>query len=158
MECGPDEIWRSAYVDYTAGLYDLAVQEFSEFQSKFPTDPRAGEAQLYKGNALYAQKKYEPAIVEYDMFLQKYPENVNTKTALLKKGLAQADNNDVKGATATLQQVVKQFPRTVEATNADQARGGGTVANEDTPLIRRHGQREYPTGTLAGEHIIPRFK
>jgi len=117
---GPDEIWRSAYVDYTAGLYDLAVQEFSEFQSKFPTDPRAGDAQLYKGNALYALKKYEPAIVEYDMFLQKYPENDHTKTALLKKGLAQADNNDVKGATATLQQVVKQFPRTVEAANADQ--------------------------------------
>jgi TolA-binding protein len=112
-----EETWRTAYVDHVAGNYDLAMRGFSEFQEKFPTDPRAAKAQIYKGDGLFAQKKYEQAVIEYDMFLQKYPQNEDTKTALLKKGLAQAESRD-QGATTTLQQVVKQFPGTQEASNA----------------------------------------
>jgi tol-pal system protein YbgF len=115
---GADEVWRAAFVDFSAGNYDLAIQEYSDFQAKFPGDPRTPEAQIRKGEALSAQGKFDQAVIEYDLFLQKYPESSNTKTALLKKGLAQAEMKDVPKATQTLQLVVKQYPNTVEATAA----------------------------------------
>ncbi len=114
-----DETWRTAYLDLTSGNYDLALQEFAEFIAKYPNDPRAPRAQIYKAQCLFESKKFEQAIVEYDTFLQKYPESEDTKTALYKKGLAQSEINDPK-AQATLQSVVAKYPNSVEATNAKQ--------------------------------------
>lgn len=114
---GPDDSWRSANLDVIAGNYDLALQELSDFQNKYPNDPRAAKAQLFKGDALVGEKKYEQAVIEYDTFLQKYPENEDTKAALYKKGLAQAEY-DPKAAVATLQQVVAKYKGSLEAQNA----------------------------------------
>src|SRR5262245_50839329 len=88
---GPDDLWRTANVDYTVGNWDLAVSGLQEFLSKYSNDPRAADAHLRLGDALTAQKKYEAAFAEYDFVLQKYPESDKTRAALLKKGLAQAD-------------------------------------------------------------------
>jgi tol-pal system protein YbgF len=115
---GPNEVWRSAYLDYSAGNYDLAAGGLQEFISKYPTDPRAPEAHLLLGDTLRAQKKYEPALAEYDFVLQKYTENDKTRAALLKKGLALAEANQPQQAIATLNEVVKKFPGTSEANSA----------------------------------------
>jgi tol-pal system protein YbgF len=116
---GPDDLMRKAVGDYLAGNYDLAMSGFQEFLSKYPNDPRAADAQLSRGEALFNQKKYDIAIVEYDLFLQKYPQNDKTRTALYKKGLAQVEQKDPQAVT-TLNRVVKEFPGTSEATNAQQ--------------------------------------
>jgi tol-pal system protein YbgF len=115
---GPNDIWKGAVVDVLTGNYDLAIGGFREFLSKYPTDPRAGEAQLSIAEALFSQKKYEQALTDYDLFLQKYPGHDKTGTALLKKGLALAEQNQPQLAIATLQQVVKEFPKTSEAETA----------------------------------------
>lgn len=114
---GPNDLWRTAYVDYSAGNWDLAISGLQDFLSKYPNDPRAPEAHLRLGDALAAQKKFDQAIPEYDFVLQKYPESDTTRAALLKKGHAQAETNP-QLAIATLNEVVKKFPGTVEATNA----------------------------------------
>ncbi len=116
---GPDDAWRAAKLDMTVGNYEMAAGEMADFQAKYPTDPRSADAQVAKGDALFALKKYDQAVIEYDTFLQKYPQNDNTKTALYKKGLALAELNALN-ATTILQQVVKQYPGTVEATGAAQ--------------------------------------
>lgn len=115
---GPDDLMRTAMVDYLAGNYDLALSGFQEFLSKYPDDPRAGEAQLSRAEAYFNQKQYDRAVVEYDLFLQKYPGHDKTKTALYKKGLALAEQDQPQQALTTLNQVVKEFPNTSEATNA----------------------------------------
>jgi tol-pal system protein YbgF len=115
---GPEDIMRKAMVDYLAGLYDLALEGFQEFLTKYPNDPRAPEAQLSRGEAFFNQKKFDQAVIEYDVFLQKYPENDKTRTALYKKGLALAEQNQTQPALATLDKVAKDFPNTSEATNA----------------------------------------
>jgi tol-pal system protein YbgF len=112
-----DDLWRTAYTDYSAGNWSLAVGGFQDFLSKFPTDARAAEAQLKIGDAYKEQKKYDAAIDQYDIVLQKYPDSDKTKTALLKKGLAQADANQPQ-AIATLTDVAKKFPGTQEAISA----------------------------------------
>lgn len=115
---GPEDLMRTASVDYVAGNYDLAISGYKEFLTKYPSDPRAPEAQLSMGNALFNQKKYDQAVIEYDLFLQKYPQSDKTVSALYKKGLAQAEQNQPQQAVATLNLVVKQFPNTSEASNA----------------------------------------
>jgi len=115
---GPEDLMRNAMVDYISGLYDLAVEGFQEFLTKYPNDPRASEAQLYRGEAFFNLKKFEQAVLEYDVFLQKYPESDKTRTALYKKGLALAEQNQKQPALVALDKVVKDFPNTSEAINA----------------------------------------
>ena len=115
---GPNDLWRTAYVDYSAGNYDLAISGVQEFLSKYPNDPRAPDGHLLIGDTLAALKKYDQAIPEYDFVLQKYPESDKSRTALLKKGLALAETNQPQQAIATLNEVVKRFPNTSEATSA----------------------------------------
>src|SRR5262245_45112188 len=63
----PDDLIRTAYGDFSAGLWDLSIGDFKEFLSKFPNHPRAAEAQLKIADAFFSQKKYEQAITEYDV-------------------------------------------------------------------------------------------
>ena len=113
----PDDLWRTAYGDYSAGNYDLAVGDLQDFLSKYPADPRAAEAHFMIGESFVAQKKYDQALIEYDNVLQKYPDSDKTKTALLKKGLALADTNQPQ-AVNVLKDVVSKFPNTSEASAA----------------------------------------
>ena len=114
-----EESWRTVNLDVQIGNYELALQELSEFQAKYPNDPRTAKAQILKGDVLGFMKKADQAVIEYDTFLQKYPENEDTSVALYKKGLAQVEINDPK-ATATLQSVVTKYPNSPEATLAKQ--------------------------------------
>jgi tol-pal system protein YbgF len=116
---GPDELWRTANVDYSVGNFDLAISGLQEFISKYANDPRAPEAHLKLGDALVGQKKFQPAIDEYDFVLQKFPQSDKTRAALLKKGLALADSNQQQLAISTLNEVVKKFPNTSEAASAN---------------------------------------
>src|SRR5262249_4204823 len=84
----PDDLIRTGFGDFSAGLWDLSIGDFKEFLAKYPNHPRAAEAQLKIGDAFSNQKKYEQAITEYDVVLQKYPQNDKTVTALYKEGLA----------------------------------------------------------------------
>ena len=115
---GPEDIWRSAQLDFITGNYDLAISGYKEFISRFANHPNVPEAQLGIADALFNQKKYEMAVIEYDLFLQNFPEHDKSRAALYKKGLALAEQNQPQQALDTLSKVVKQFPNTSEATNA----------------------------------------
>ena len=115
---GPNEVWRKAVLDSTVGNYDLAIEGYKEFITKFGNDRRAAEAQLAIADALSNQKKYEQALTDYDLFLQKYPGHDKTGAALYKKGLALAELNQTPQAIQTLERVVKEFPNTGEAEGA----------------------------------------
>lgn len=132
---GPEDLMRTAMVDYLAGNYDLAMAGFQEFLTKYPNDPRAGEAQLSRGETLFNQKKYDQAVIEYDVFLQKYPDSDKTRTALYKKGLALAELDQTQPALTVLDKVVKDFPNTSEATNA-QAKVRELRASQRRPAAR----------------------
>jgi tol-pal system protein YbgF len=129
----PEDLWRSAYLDYSAGNYDLAIGDFQDFLSKFPTDDRAAEAHLMMAETLAAQKKYDQALNEYDIVLQKYPDSDKSKTALLKKGYALADSNQAPQAISTLKEVVTKYPNTTEATAATARLKELTAAGRKTP-------------------------
>jgi tol-pal system protein YbgF len=111
----PDDLIRTAYGDFSAGLWDLSIGDFKEFLAKYATHPRAAEAQLKIGDAFFNQKKYEQAVTEYDVVLQKYPQNDKTVTALYKEGLAYKEIGQTDKATAALERVIMEFPNSSEA-------------------------------------------
>src|SRR3972149_6693039 len=43
---GPDDLWRSASLDYLTGSYNLAISGYQEFLSQYPDDRRAGGGHL----------------------------------------------------------------------------------------------------------------
>ncbi len=113
----PNELMRTAYVDYSQGHFDLAISGYQEFLSKFPGDSHAAEAHFNIAESLSALKKFDQAIDEYDIVLQKFPDSDKSRAALLKKGYAQAETNP-QVAIKTLNEVVTKFPGTSEAQNA----------------------------------------
>jgi tol-pal system protein YbgF len=116
----PEDLMRTAHADFSAGNWNLAVGEYKEFLGKYPTHPRAAEAQLQIGEAFFNQKKYEQAITEYDIVLQKYPKDDKTVTALYKEGLAYWELGQPEKAIAAMNRVVMEYPGSPESTFAKQ--------------------------------------
>ena len=114
----PEDLMRSAGVDKISGNFDLAIEEYREFLSKYPNHTRAAEAQANIGDIFFGQKKFDQALIEYDLFLQKYMNDDRTSSALYKKGLAHAELNQITEAKAVLTRVQKDFPGTTEAVGA----------------------------------------
>ena len=116
---GPNDLLKNAAQEYFAALYDLAVQDYQEFLSKYPKDPHAPEAHLRLGDALLNQKKYDQAELEFDFVLQNYPDSDTYRAALLKKGTSLAEHDPTQ-AKITLNDVVKKYPNTSEASMAQE--------------------------------------
>lgn len=116
---GPDDLWRTAQLDYLTGNYALAIPGFQDFLSKYPGDTRAAEGHLRIADSLFNLKKYDAAEMEFDSILQQYPDKDIQRTALLKKAYSLAEH-DKPQALKALNDLVKQYPNTDEATRAQE--------------------------------------
>lgn len=84
----PQRAYETAYSDYTAGHYEIAVEGFETFLKFFPRHPRASEAQLNIGNALYNGGKFKDAIAAYQRTITDYPKTESVPSAHYKLGLS----------------------------------------------------------------------
>jgi TolA-binding protein len=69
----PQRTYDTAYSDYTAGQYELAIEGFRTYLKYFPGTVNADEAQLNIGNALYNAGKPKEAITEYQRVISDHP-------------------------------------------------------------------------------------
>src|SRR5581483_3042441 len=58
----PKQMWDSAFADYTAGNYDLAVIGFDAFIKSFPKSDQADDAQVYICSSYLQQNKNDEAV------------------------------------------------------------------------------------------------
>jgi len=56
-----DLLYSTAYTDYLAGNYGLAISGFREFLDQYPSSPRAARARFMVGESLYAEERYAEA-------------------------------------------------------------------------------------------------
>jgi len=106
----PEELYNSAYSDFTKTNYDLAKQGFEEYLKHYPDTELSDNAQYWIGESYYVQHKYSDAVQAFDKVLQDYPKGDKAPAAALKKGysLLEMKNNDA--GIRELRGVIQKYP------------------------------------------------
>jgi tol-pal system protein YbgF len=112
---GAQELYNSAYADFSKGNFDLAVSGFEEYAQRFPDSDVADNALYWIGECRFSQGKFQDAVAAYDRMLERYPRSDRAAAANLKKGLSYLEQNQVSQAVVQLRYVVSTFPRSDEA-------------------------------------------
>ena len=116
----PMELYRSSYLDYQKGNFDLAIQGFRDFLVQNPNTDLADNAAYWIGESLFSQKKYPEAIAQFDAVVNSYPKSDKVPGALLKKGYAYINLGERAQGIVQLQYVVHEHPSSQEASLARQ--------------------------------------
>jgi tol-pal system protein YbgF len=117
----PQRTYDSAYSDYAAGQYDLAIVGFQTFLKFFPRHLSADDAQLNIGNSLYNGGKYQEAVVEYQRVISDYPGMDSVPAAHYKLGQTYMALKQPDLARKQFEIIIKTYDRSNEATLAKQA-------------------------------------
>jgi len=127
-----EDLYQTAYLDYTRGNYNLAVAAFREFIRLYPNTELAEKAQYWigeshfslardlqaKGDRTRATQEFERAVQEFRRVLINYPRGDRVPTAVYKEALALLELGQPSLAEARFQFLVDQFPSTEEAVKA----------------------------------------
>jgi tol-pal system protein YbgF len=122
-----EESYQAAYLDFSKGLYPLAVSGFRDFLRRFPDSALADSAQYWVGEAYFsmaratagqpekARENLEQAVQEFRKVVLAYPRGSKVPTALYKEALALVELKQTALAQTRLQYLVEHFPQSEEA-------------------------------------------
>ena len=122
-----EESYQAAYLDFSKGLYPLAVSGFRDFVRRFPDSALADSAQYWIGEAYFsmarataaqpdkARENLEQAVQEFRKVAVAYPRGSKVPTALYKEALALVELKQTALAQTRLQYLVEHFPQSEEA-------------------------------------------
>ncbi|HEV8716563.1 MAG TPA: tol-pal system protein YbgF [Candidatus Binatia bacterium] len=97
--------------------YDKAIQQFRNFQRKYPNSDMADDAQYWIGESYFNQKDYNRAILEFNDVL-KYRRGDKVPAALLRQAQAFLEIGDRTDARLILQKLVNDHPNSEQAREA----------------------------------------
>lgn len=116
----PQQLYDTAYGDYTKGRYELAIAGFQEYIERYPSTDLSDNAQYWIGESQFSERKFGDAIGSFDALLKRWPQSDKSAAALLKKGLALQELNRRPEAVVALQYVIHEYPGSDEARLARQ--------------------------------------
>jgi tol-pal system protein YbgF len=116
----PQRLYDSAWSDYTASQFDLAIQGFEAFIKSFPRSEQADDAQVLIGNSYLQAGKFERAVEAYDLAIRTYPNGNLIPDAWFKKGTALLDLKQPEKALEAFEYVAKTYPESAAASLARQ--------------------------------------
>jgi tol-pal system protein YbgF len=116
----PQRAWETAWTDYTAGQYDLAVLGFEAYIKDFPKSDLADNAQVLIGKSLMLDNKYDKAAEAFDKAIRAYPSGDAIPEAYYQKGVALQHLGQVDRAREAWDTVVKNYPDSTPAMLAKQ--------------------------------------
>ncbi len=106
----PQRLYDTAWADYTAGQWSLAVQGFETYLRTFPKSDLADEAQYYIGDTYYSDSKYNDAIAAYERVIANYPNGNMVPQSYYKRGLAHERIGQADRARESYELLIKNFP------------------------------------------------
>lgn len=101
-----------------AGNHGVALEIFEQVVSRWPTDPKAGDAGFRAGQILLAQKKWRDAILALGRVAEGFPKSERAPEALTGVADAMVELGMTEDAKGVLQQVVEKYPKTPAAKKA----------------------------------------
>jgi tol-pal system protein YbgF len=117
----PARAYDSAYSDFTAGQYELAIVGFQTFLKFFPRHSSADDAQLNIGNSLFNAGKFRDAVAEYQRVISDYPKTDSVPAAHYKLGQTYMQLKQPDLARKAFETLTENHPTANEAYLAKQA-------------------------------------
>lgn len=111
----PEELYNTAYADFSKGNYALAISGFEEYHEKFAGSALADNAIYWVGECHFSQGNFADAVQAFDRLLELYASSDKAPASNLKKGLAYLEQNQVGKAIVQLRFVVSEYPGSDEA-------------------------------------------
>ena len=111
-------LYESATGQYEKGKYELAIEAFQLYLTKYPDSSYAPGAMFYLGECFYQLHRYPLATENYRRMLMKYPENQRAPDALYKLGMCLLQVNDFASAKQAFNRVIEQYPNSEAAKSA----------------------------------------
>jgi tol-pal system protein YbgF len=116
----PQRMWNSAFADYTAGDYDLAILGFEAYVRTFPKSEMADDAQVHICTAYSNEGKYEMALEACETAIRTYPTGSAIPEAYYRKATALQGLQRPDDAREAFEHLLKSYPDSPEATLAQQ--------------------------------------
>lgn len=114
----PAALYRAAYEDYLRGNFDLAIQGFAEYNTRYPNTELTDDALYWIGECHLAKRDFQAAVKSFTTLLNTHKTSDKAAASLLKKGLALLEMGDRAQAVINLQYVLYEHPGSKEATLA----------------------------------------
>ncbi len=108
----PRRLYETAYSDYTAGQWSLAVQGFETYLKTYPKSDLADDAQYYIGESYTGDSKFREAAAAYDRVIRDYPQSDILPEAYYKVGITYERLGQPDKAREAYDYAVKTFPDT----------------------------------------------
>jgi tol-pal system protein YbgF len=112
--------YDSAYSDYTAGQYSIAIDGFETFLRLFPRHLNADDAQLNIGNARYNAGEFREAVAAYQRVISDYPKTETVPQAYYKMGLSYISLKQPDLARKAFDTLLQNYPGSNESILAKQ--------------------------------------
>jgi tol-pal system protein YbgF len=120
----PRRLYETAYADYTAGQWSLAVQGFETYLKTFPKSDLADDAQYYIGEALTGDSKFREAVAAYERVISDYPQSDILPEAYYKVGSTYERLGQPDKARTAYEYAVKHYGETQAGTLSKQRLDG----------------------------------
>ena len=106
----PRRLYETAYADYTAGQWSLAIQGFETYLKTYPKSELADDAQYYIGESFAGDSKYRDAATAYERVIRDYPSSNILPEAWYKVGISYDRLGQPDKAREAFEAVVKNYP------------------------------------------------
>ena len=121
----PKRLYDTAYADYTAGQWSLAVQGFETYLKSYPKSDLADDAQYYVGESYSGDSKFREAVAAYERMIRDYPQSDSLPEAWYKVGITYERLAQPDKARAAYEFAVKTFPESNDAVRLSKQRLDG---------------------------------
>jgi tol-pal system protein YbgF len=110
-----DQLYNTAYLDFTRGKYDVAISEFRRYLESYSESDNADNAQYWIGESFYSLGRYDSAEAGFKQVITGFPDGNKVPAAEYKLGLVYTSQNRRAEAVNQLRRVVREYPGSNEA-------------------------------------------
>ena len=108
----PRRLYDTAWADYTAGQWALAIAGFETYIRTFPRSEMTDNAQFFIGESLFSEGRFKEAVAAYNQVITTYTSGDAVPLAYYKRGLSLDRMDEPELARESYEHTVTNFPDT----------------------------------------------